>query len=171
MHLFHNANGQQRYINMDYLFWSSVRHSRLRHSSLTRIVVSYDIACQWSKYIWERLEKYRRWIEEDEDRAQSFVFLVPKFHLPAHIAKCHTSYSFNLERWVARTDGEAPERGWADVDPLAPSAKEMGPGSWVDTINAHLGDWNWKKVIAMGKWNQFSCRAEVQCQHQVCYCC
>ena len=29
--------------------------------------------------------------------------------------------------------------------------KEMGPGSWHDTIDDHFGDWNWKKVISLGK--------------------
>ena len=78
-------------------------------------------------------------------------FLVPKFHLPAHIESCHRSFSFNYASFVGRTDGEAPERGWSDLNGLAYSTREMGPGSRQDTIEDHLGDWNWKKITSMGK--------------------
>ncbi|KAJ6582404.1 hypothetical protein B0H19DRAFT_892358, partial [Mycena capillaripes] len=40
----------ERYLNMDYLFFKS-----LAGSPLTRLYVSYDIACQWHKNIWERM--------------------------------------------------------------------------------------------------------------------
>ncbi|KAJ7270337.1 hypothetical protein C8J57DRAFT_1435473 [Mycena rebaudengoi] len=72
------------------------------------------------------------------------------FHLPAHIEACNILFSFNLTPFVGQTDGEAPERGWANVNPLAASTKEMGPGSRRDTIDDHYNDWNWKKIIAMG---------------------
>ena len=76
-------------------------------------------------------------------------FVVPKFHLPAHILKCQTAFSFNFTRWVGRTDGEAPERGWADINQAASSTKEMGPGSRRDTLDDYFGDWNWKKIVNM----------------------
>ena len=81
------------------------------------------------------------------------TYLVPKFHLPAHIEACNLLFSFNLTPGVGRTDGEAPERGWANINPLAHSTKEMGPGTRRDTIDDHFGDWNWKKVIGMGRFN------------------
>ncbi|KAJ7075021.1 hypothetical protein B0H15DRAFT_792348 [Mycena belliarum] len=46
-----------------------------------------------------------------------------------------------LERGVAylpvglgRTDGEPPERAWANANPLVPSTKEMGPGERRDVL-------------------------------------
>ncbi|KAG2155314.1 uncharacterized protein EDB93DRAFT_1239208 [Suillus bovinus] len=68
-------------------------------------------------------------------------FFIPKFHLPAHIFKCQTMYSFNFSKNVGQTDGEAPECG---------CTKEMGPGSQRDTLDDHFGDWNWKKIIRLG---------------------
>ncbi|KAG1870962.1 hypothetical protein C8R48DRAFT_569320, partial [Suillus tomentosus] len=50
-----------------------------------------------------------------------------------------------------RTDGEAPERGWSNINRVATSTKEMGPGSRRDTLDDHFGDWNWKKVTALGR--------------------
>jgi hypothetical protein len=129
---------------MDYLFFTT-----LATTALLWFVVSYDIACQWSVKLWDRMAKYPPKMQLNRE-SMDFTFLIPKFHLPAHIPKCHTAYSFNYTPGVARTDGEAPERGWAHINPTAMSTREMGPGHRQDTLDDHFGDWNWKKVIAMG---------------------
>lgn len=129
---------------MDYLFWKS-----LQDSEILMLVVSYDIACQWSKYLRERMDKLDHYFWIFDGRAH-IVYLVPKFHLPTHVTACRNRFSFNFTKGVGRTDGEAPERGWAEVNPLAPSTKEMGPGSRRDTLDAHFGDYNWRKVVGMG---------------------
>jgi hypothetical protein len=81
-----------------------------------------------------------------EHGTKEFIFLVPKFHLPAHVTFCQVTYSHNLIKGVGRTDGEAPECGWANINPVATSTCEIGPGSRRDTLNDHFGDFNWKKV-------------------------
>ncbi|KAH7918389.1 hypothetical protein BV22DRAFT_1024674 [Leucogyrophana mollusca] len=134
----------EKYVNMDYLFFSA-----LKHSSVTVLNVSYDIACQWHKKLWHRMT----WLAPSNQldyTAKLITFFVPKFHLPAHVVPCHTKFSFNFIRGVGRTDGEAPERGWANINPVASSTKEMGPGNRRDTLDDHFGDWNWKKVVGLG---------------------
>ncbi|KAG2104983.1 hypothetical protein BD769DRAFT_1612896 [Suillus cothurnatus] len=131
----------ERYINMDYLFFSTLQHSK----DVVTLNVSYDIACQWSKNIWDRMATYPCQMHVERG-TKEFVFLVPKFHLPAHVAFCQVTYSHNLIKGVGRTDGEAPERGWANINPVATSTREMGPGSRRDTLDDHFGDFNWKKV-------------------------
>lgn len=79
------------------------------------------------------------------------VFLVPKFHLPAHIRACQVAFSFNLTKLVGQSDGEAPERGWDDINGAATMTAEMGPGSRRDTLDDLFGDRNWKKTTRMGK--------------------
>ncbi|KAJ6532232.1 hypothetical protein DFH09DRAFT_1092897 [Mycena vulgaris] len=133
----------ERYLNMDYMFFMSVVGTEL-----VRLFVSYDIACQWHVNIWIRMTGYK-----NEalvlDGVEYMMFLVPKFHLPAQIEACNLHFSFNLTRYVGWTDGEAPERGWANTNPLASSTKEMGPGSRRDTLNDHFNDWNYKKIIGL----------------------
>jgi len=90
---------------MDYAFASA-----LRHSSATVLKVSYNIACQWHKKLHQRVDKmlpHLRLNLHDRD----VTFLVPKFHLPAHIPSCQWSFSFNWTKGVGRTDGEEPELG------------------------------------------------------------
>ncbi|KAJ6600930.1 hypothetical protein B0H10DRAFT_1824120, partial [Mycena sp. CBHHK59/15] len=120
-------------------------------SDLIRYFVSYDIAYQWHINIWNRMAQYREGIRIVG--GQKFImFLVPKFHLPAHIEACNLRFSFNLTRDVGQTDGEAPKRGWAHANPLASSTKEMGPGARRDTLDDHFNDWNHKKIIDFGEW-------------------
>ncbi|KAF6741938.1 hypothetical protein DFP72DRAFT_994736 [Ephemerocybe angulata] len=77
-------------------------------------------------------------------------YVVPKFHLPAHIAPCQSKFAFMLTPGAGLGDGEAPERGWADTNPLGPSTREMGPGTRRDTLDSHFGDYNWRKITDLG---------------------
>ncbi|KAG9312833.1 hypothetical protein JVU11DRAFT_6255 [Chiua virens] len=80
------------YINMDYIFFSA-----LRNTAIKVLNVSYDIACQWSIHLWEQMKtlslpmhflyKYRK-----------VTALIPKFHLPTHIAECQWKYSLNFTK-------------------------------------------------------------------------
>lgn len=136
--------GYYRYVNMDYLFFSS-----LSKTDFVTLVMSYDIVCQWSVHVWERMSAFPHQFRFDHG-TKSITFLVPKFHLPAHVSACQTAFSFNLTRGVGRTDGEAPERGWANINPVSAQTKGMGPASRRETIDDHFGDWNHKKVIGFG---------------------
>ncbi|KAK0237361.1 hypothetical protein EDD85DRAFT_953359 [Armillaria nabsnona] len=121
----------ERYLNMDYFILST-----LSYDTPPDLVISYDIVCQWHKNFFARMEKYL-----------ASLYLVPKFHLPAHILSCRNNFSFNFSAKVGWTDGEAPERGWAATNALANSMKEMGPGSHWDTLDDHFGNYNWRKII------------------------
>ncbi|KAJ7702503.1 hypothetical protein B0H16DRAFT_1483197 [Mycena metata] len=135
----------ERYLNMDYMFIRSIAGS-----PLVQFFVSYNIACQWHIHIWDRLRHYQDETITIDGVGKFVTFLVPKFHLPAHIEECNLKFSFNLTRFVSQTDGEAPERGWANANPLARSTKEMGPGSRRDTLDDHFNDANHKKIIGPG---------------------
>ncbi|KAI5988585.1 hypothetical protein EDD15DRAFT_2389281 [Pisolithus albus] len=142
-HNFKYPNGV--YANMDYAFFSAMRHLSCRVLNM-----SYDIACQWHKNLWTRMLAFPPAMQL-QYTTMRIHFLVPKFHLPAQIAKCHTLYLFNFLPGVGHTDGEAPERGWSSINPAASSTKEMGPGSCRDTLDDYFGDWNWKKLTGLGE--------------------
>jgi hypothetical protein len=129
---------------MDYLFFSSIKGT-----ALTRVVSSYDIVCQWHIYLWDCMLDFPDELHFDHSN-KKVTFLVPKFHLPAHVAACQMAFSFNLTRGVGRTDGEALEQGWVDINPLSAQTKQMGPASRCETINDHFNDWNHKKMIGLG---------------------
>ena len=131
---------------MDYFLWSS-----LILTFLTVIIWSYDIACQYSIHFWSRMTA--NFYTESSPMFREgidFTWVIPKFHLPAHIRACWEDFNFNFTRFTGRTEGEGIERNWSKLNPLAGSAKEMGPGAWRDMLEDHMGDMNWKKVIGLG---------------------
>ena len=121
---FHEIYRCCRYINMDFFFFSG-----LKDMVIKCFVVSYDIACQWYKkfFSWMAEAFPLPWQINTPD--VDICFLVPKFHLPAHIEKCQQFFSFNYAKFVGWTDGEAPEHGWSNLNGLAYSTWEMGPGA------------------------------------------
>ncbi|KAK0435653.1 hypothetical protein EV421DRAFT_1892517 [Armillaria borealis] len=135
----------ERYLNMDYFVLST-----LTDDTPPDLVISYDIACQWHKNLFARISKYPESLQPKQ-LERNILYLVPKFHLPAHILKCRDNFSFNFSAKVGRTDGEAPERGWAATNALAASTKEMGPGARRDTLDNHFGDYNWRKIITLAE--------------------
>lgn len=129
---------------MDYLVFSVMVNFAVLVFNL-----SYDIACQWNKKLWPRMASMPPRLRLDREN-KLVRFFVPKFHLNAHVQSCQTAFSFNFGKNVGCTDGEAPERGWANINRVASSTKEMGPGARRDTLDDHFSDWNWKKVTMLG---------------------
>ncbi|PBK62569.1 hypothetical protein ARMSODRAFT_1024770 [Armillaria solidipes] len=134
---------REEQVRIDYIFCARVQHPTPHH-----IVVSYDINCQWSKKLWERIAIYPPSMKPTQSPSD-FAYLIPKFHLPAHIVSCHAKYSFYKTPHVGETDGEAPERGWSCLNPLAASLKVMGPGGYLDTLDDHIGDYSYCKTASM----------------------
>ncbi|KAF8908714.1 hypothetical protein CPB85DRAFT_1456016 [Mucidula mucida] len=134
-----NLKKGEKYLVMDYAICMA-----LQLNAPPDVLLSYDIACQWHKKFGSRIALYPEWLQPPQP-AQSITYLIPKFHLPAHIVPCCYLYSFNWTPEVGQTDGEALERGWAASNGAAASTKEMGPGSRLDTLNNHFGDQNWQK--------------------------
>jgi hypothetical protein len=115
---------------------------------LLHILITYDIACQWSKNFNTRMQEF-----PPDMRIPDNVSIdtgIPKFHAPAHQTSCQTVYSLNLKPGVGRTDGEGIERNWSILDPIAPSIKEMGPGSYSDTLDDQIHHHNFRKFVALG---------------------
>ncbi|KIK98410.1 hypothetical protein PAXRUDRAFT_31186 [Paxillus rubicundulus Ve08.2h10] len=123
-HSFKLANGVRNLqVNMDYIFASAVQHI-----NVNMLNILYNIACQWHKALLERLAKMPPSLQlnlADKD----VTHFVPKFHLPAHITPCQWMFSFNWIKGVGHMDNEAPEQGWANINPIASSTKEMGPST------------------------------------------
>ncbi|KAF6746394.1 hypothetical protein DFP72DRAFT_823183 [Ephemerocybe angulata] len=137
----------ERYSNMDYiLHWSLVV---LALGLIKTFIISYDIACQWSINLMRRLKSIDTKSPLLNDKVKT-RYVVPKFHLPAHIAPCQTKFAFMLTPGAGLGDGEAAERGWADTNALGPSTREMGPGTRRDTLDCHFGDYNWRKITDLG---------------------
>ncbi|KAF7353185.1 CxC2 domain-containing protein [Mycena sanguinolenta] len=135
----------EKYGNMDYVVASAWRH----FMGLLFFLLSYDIMCQWSKKLKERLKKLPPALRL---QLALFVvkFVIPKLHILGHLRICQEMFSLLFTPGSGQADMEGIERIWSSSGLMGASTREMGPGSRQDTLDDFWHYWNWNKVIAMG---------------------
>lgn len=117
---------------------------------LLSLIASYDIACQWMKNVWTRVEELPEHLYPNIPHA-NLIGKIPKFHFDAHQRKNHAQYSFSYTRGAGRVDGEGIERLWSSLKSGVPQTTEMGPGSRRDTLDDFCGFSNWRKMVGLSK--------------------
>jgi len=111
-------------------------------------VASYDITCQWSIHLLERLAALPSHVRPIIPTG-TLRYVIPKLHIHSHKLNCQLNYSLNLLLALAELTARALN-GCGESEPIANSTKEMGPGAHHDTINDHWGHWNWQKTVGLG---------------------
>ncbi|TDL14293.1 hypothetical protein BD410DRAFT_846162 [Rickenella mellea] len=134
----------EKYANMDYFVLSTLHDVKVK-----TLYLSYDIACQWFVNLPTRVEEYPFRLQINPDLV--VIVAVPKLHLVGHGPKCQTKYSLNYIPGSARTCGESIEQIWSGHNAVSMSTREMTPGCRQDTLDDHLGAWNFRKVVGLGK--------------------
>ncbi|RDX39980.1 hypothetical protein OH76DRAFT_1423978 [Lentinus brumalis] len=140
----HLPNGE-KYLIMDYLLFSTILGLALM------LLISYDIACQWHKKLARRARDDLPPHIATDISEKEIRYAIPKKHIRVHGPK-HSRFSLNFLRWVGRTYAEGIEAHWAHMNPVALSAKEMGPGMHREHMNDHWGAWNWQKTIGFASY-------------------
>jgi hypothetical protein len=135
---------------MDYIFAAILRW---KHQGLYK-VISYDIVCQWWKYLFDRLLLLPPLVRLRLVLAL-MRFIIPKMHIHSHTLACQLLFSLNFLLGVGQTDGEGIERPCANIGGVATSMREMGPGSRRNTLACHWGYCNWSKLIGLGKFHWY----------------
>ncbi|KAJ7017144.1 hypothetical protein C8F04DRAFT_979867 [Mycena alexandri] len=132
----------ERFCNMDFLWFSA-----LLNFALMWLILSYDIACQFSKNIWARMPdlpaKYHLKINRANVR-----WMVPNFHLPGHKKGCHSPFSFHWLWGAGCTHGETVEQNWEFLNGAAASTKLMALGARATALEGLLGFHNFRRQIA-----------------------
>ncbi|EIM79073.1 uncharacterized protein STEHIDRAFT_69945, partial [Stereum hirsutum FP-91666 SS1] len=137
----------ERYINIGYVL---LRAIALTHPEWWRLVISYDIACQFSLNFFKRMKDFDITFRIDPDNCE-IIFLVPKFHLPAHGESCHIKFAFNYRTGVGRTYGEGIEANWSETNFAALATREMPFGARQETLDDLFAWMNWQKTITFGE--------------------
>ncbi|KAF7331971.1 CxC2 domain-containing protein [Mycena kentingensis (nom. inval.)] len=139
----------ERYSNMDYIFMAFMRH----FMALLWLVVSYDIACQWSKNLRERVANLPPSIRLAAilKIVELARFVIPKMHIKGHVLLCQLFFAIGLLPGGGQMDGEGVERPWSMVGGVAASTRASGPGSRADQLDDHWGFWNWAKLLKLAR--------------------
>ncbi|KAJ7676330.1 hypothetical protein B0H14DRAFT_3101986 [Mycena olivaceomarginata] len=106
----------ERYCNVDFVIFSA-----LLNTILFYLILSYDIACQYGKNFWSRMEALPQYMHLSIDQARVW-FKVPNFHLPPHQPACHSAYSFHYMWGAGSTHGETVEQNWEFLNGAAASS-------------------------------------------------
>ncbi|KAF7340634.1 C2H2-type domain-containing protein [Mycena sanguinolenta] len=113
----------EKYSNIDYIVASAWMHLR----ALLFFLLSYDIMCQWSKNLKERLLLLHPAL--CFLLAQYFVkFVIPKLHILGHLRLCQENYSLLFTRGSAQADMEGIERIWSSSGLMGGKYTRDGPG-------------------------------------------
>ena len=135
---------------------------------LLRIVLTYDVACQWSKNLRKRIADFPPEMQIPETTKLDVA--IPGWHINGHGETCRNNFNISYMEGAGRTVGEDVETVWAGTNPLAPSIREMGPVARHDTLNDHWNGWNFRKIVRFCRffiiWFSFHFLIKIWCQER-----
>jgi hypothetical protein len=138
------------YANMDLALFSTLLPAT--RSGLKRVLVSYDIGCQWSKNLTKRLALYPTTSSFKLSSLHYWRVVVPKFHLAGHGMDCQLTFNINFTDGAARMSGEMIESGWAQSGSMTIWTRENGPFARRAVLDDHWSSENWHKLRRLRKW-------------------
>lgn len=118
-------------------------------AGISRVLISYDIGCQWQINLQSRLDAYAAFCPLDLSDLEYWKVLVPKFHLSGHGTKCQLLFNLGYTKWAGRMDGERIESGWAQSSGLATWTRESGPNARHNILDDHWNASNWRKLLGL----------------------
>ena len=116
-------------------------------AGIKRVLVSYDIGCQWGTKLQKRLETYAPPLSLNLQELSRWCVAIPKFHLVGHGVSCQVPFNLALMDGVGLTHGEGVETIWSNSTSLATWSWENGPGARHLALDNHWGGWNWRKLV------------------------
>ncbi|KAL0058117.1 hypothetical protein AAF712_015211 [Marasmius tenuissimus] len=129
-------------IAMDFVMKESLKRTKF----FRRLVMIYDIACQFHVKFRDRIKEY---LPELSDTVDYMHWLVGKMHLDGHIRPCKYRFNLNYTRGCGRTDGEGIERTWAEMKQAGGGTQEMNHGNRHDAIVDYWNFWNWLRLVKL----------------------
>lgn len=120
-------------------------------SGIKRVLVSYDIGCQWHINLDKRLALYSISSAFKISSLSYWRVVVPKFHLAGHGSDCQLLFNINFTHGAGRMTGEMIESGWAQSGSMAIWTRENGPFARRAVLDDHWNSENWRKLCRLRK--------------------
>ena len=135
---------------MDFALLSTLTPSL--KAGISRVLVSYDIACQWHKNLQTRLNDYVAFTPRVQlSDLEYWRVVVPKFHISNHGSQCQAMFNLAYTKWAGRMDGERIEAGWAQSTGMATWTRESGLHARRNILDDHWNADNWRKLLGLRK--------------------
>ena len=111
--------------------------------------------CEWSKNFRSRMADFPEQMQIDP--ATRVDIAIPSWHINEHGQRCRKDFCLGYTKGAGRTCGEEVETTWASTNALAPSVREMAPGTRHDTLNDQWNGWNFRKITGFRMFLSLSC--------------
>ncbi|KAF8220464.1 hypothetical protein L208DRAFT_1199772, partial [Tricholoma matsutake] len=138
--------GEQQ-ANMDYSLSEALKNTNI--TRLKKIILIYDIMCQY----WKRL---RLWMEESQyiqlPLGIAILHGIGLFHVGGHVWQCFSCFSPSFIPSTGQMDGEILESLWSVLNEMSPSTQNATISGWIETLDDHMGDSNFKKMQDIGEY-------------------
>ena len=115
-------------------------------TEVAQTVVSFDAMCSYCKKIPTRWSKMH---PELAHLTEQMRWVIPVCHCRNHIDSCEPLYLYTFKDGIGELKGETAELVWDTLNAIGPSVRLMTLGSREDCLNAHIGDWNWRKTVLL----------------------
>jgi Kyakuja-Dileera-Zisupton transposase len=133
-----------RHMNVDYAICQALNHNT---AGIPQSLIVYDVACQWSINFEKR---HGESVTLHLPTGLSWIAAVGKFHLGTHEQTCFAKFSLNFVQGAGQQDGEILETLWAPLNKIGSSIRAMSKSARQETLDDHMRDSNWKKLIKIG---------------------
>lgn len=135
----------ERQMNVDYGLVQAFNNTRT--DKAPKIIVVYDINCQYSKNLRKRVEAGRYLHFRP---GLNLVAGIGMFHVHGHQDVCYGRYAPRFIPGAGQSDGEVLERLFSILNGISTIARTMTLAHRTENVDAHMGDNNFKKMIDMG---------------------
>ena len=129
---------------MDYSLSNALSYNA---AGITDAYVLYDIMCQYGVHL------DRRFSNSPYIKIPLGLTIwkgIGLFHVHGHQDACMLRYSPTYLRGSGNVDGEILETMWASLNKVSGSTRTMSTSHRQETLDLHMNDWNWKKMVAIG---------------------
>ncbi|KAA1478357.1 hypothetical protein DENSPDRAFT_854906 [Dentipellis sp. KUC8613] len=100
--------------------------------------------CQYGVNVVTRIEEYQFLDFPYDIEVRTGIGL---FHIHGHQEKCFARFSPSFVRGMGQVDGEIVETLWAPLNHIARSTEGMALSHRQETLDDHMNDSNWKKLV------------------------
>lgn len=134
----------ERQCSMDYGFDQAVRNT---HTHLApRVAFCYDVNCIYSVNLPKRITKGQYL---NFRPGLNFIHSIGMFHVHGHRDVCYARYAPRFIPGMGTPDGETLERLFSVLNRISTIARTMTLAHRSETLDSHMGDNNFKKMINM----------------------
>jgi hypothetical protein len=133
-------------MNMDYVLCQALKTMNL--DELKRIIVFYDIMCQYLKRLRLRVGQ-----SPYLELAPGLVIIpgIGLFHVHGHQVTCLARFAPTFIKGAGQVDGEIIETLWATLNDASQCTRTATLAHRAEMLNDHMNDGNWKKLVGIGE--------------------